>query len=93
MPFHGTFSQINFQPFETIIELYVGKFLIVNKLVLRPSEILLETRSARSKILAVKLARSLEALLGLNYRVWRSSSSMLETRSIILDCKTRSLAQ
>ena len=51
------------------------------KIVLRPSEILLETHSARSKILGVKLARSLEATLGLNYRGWRSSSSMLETRS------------
>ena len=61
---------------------------------LRPSEILLETRSARSKILAVKLARSLEAPLGLNYRVWRSSSSMLETRSArskILGAQIRSL--
>ena len=36
--------------------------------VLRPSEILLETRSARSKIWVLKLARSLEPLLGLSYR-------------------------
>ena len=59
-------------------------------LVLRSSEILIETCSARLKILAVKLARSLEAPLGLNYRGWRSSSSMLETRSArskILACK------
>ena len=66
------------------------------KVVLRPSKILLETCSARSKILAVKLARSLEAPLGLNYRGWRSSSSMLETRSArskILAFKTRSLAR
>ena len=35
-------------------------------LVLRPSEILLETRSARSKIWVLKLARSLELLLGLS---------------------------
>ena len=37
-------------------------------IVLRPSEILLETRSARSKIWVLKLARSLEPLLGLSYR-------------------------
>ena len=36
---------------------------------LRLSKILLESRSARSKILAVKLACSLEPPLGLNYRV------------------------
>ena len=37
-------------------------------LVLRPSEILLETRSARSKIWLFKLARSIEPPLGLSYR-------------------------
>ena len=37
-------------------------------LVLRPSEILLETRSARLKVWMLKLARSLEPPLGLSYR-------------------------
>ena len=68
------------------------------QLVWRLSEILLETRSARSKILAVKLARSLKlrsvSTIGDGDQV--QACSKVETRSArskIMAFKTRSLAR